>query len=383
MTNQEKLGYVVRQERYDGRFGPEIDLGLGTSPIGPAPELHQPLKDRDPYFELSRYSEDPLHVATRQLIVDALGLKGVDYQAIVFDGNGSYGAGDEVIRYLTLRGFHPVYVSSYSFPNVSQWVERHGNSYLPIVDLINLHPSSSWQKILESEDSKFNNAIVYLDYPNNPFGYTNLYLLKEIILKVGRSGGVALVDLAFGEVLGDEFNQIIQMTVDHGGVALCSLSKTQGLPGLRTGYAIMSNRFLDDGYNGGQRLVFGLNREAEFVYQLLFTKGKDGNYLARIHAERVARYNIETNQLFYDGLSRLGLTVALTDLKTSIQVIISNLPDFYQRLSYVGIRSESLADYKVTLGGKEGYSDSAVRLLTPPPGMVDEVLRRIEIAINL
>jgi histidinol-phosphate/aromatic aminotransferase/cobyric acid decarboxylase-like protein len=383
MANQEKLGYVVRQEKYDGRFGSEIDLGLGTSPIGPAPELLQPLKSRDPYFELSRYPEDPLHVATRQLIIDALGLKGVDYQAIVFDGNGSYGAGDEVIRYLTLRGFHPVYVSSYSFPNVSQWVERHGNSYAPIVDLINLHPSSSWQKILESEDSKFNNAIVYLDYPNNPFGYTNLDLLKEIILKVGRFGGVALVDLAFGEVLGDEFNQIIQLTIDHGGVALCSLSKTQGLPGLRTGYAIMSNRFLDDGYNGGQRLVFGLNREAEFVYQLLFTKGKDGNYLARIHAERVARYNIETNQLFYDGLSRLGLTVAPTDLKTSIQVIISNLPDFYQRLSYVGIRSESLADYKLTLGGEEGYSDSAVRLLTPPPGMVDEVLKRIEIAINL
>jgi histidinol-phosphate/aromatic aminotransferase/cobyric acid decarboxylase-like protein len=383
MADQEKLGYVVHQEKYDGRFGPEIDLGLGASPIGPAPELHQPLKDRDPYFELSKYPEDPLHVATRQLIIDALGLEGVDYQAIIFDGNGSYGAGDEVIRYLTLKRFGPVYVSSYSFPNVFQWVERHGNSYVPIVDSNNLHPSSSWKKILESEGSKFNNTIVYFDYPNNPFGYTNLDLLKEIILKVGKSGGIALVDLAFGEVLGDEFNQIIQMTIDHGGVALCSLSKTQGLPRSRTGYAIMSNRFLNDGYNGGQRLVFGLNREAEFVYQQLFAKRNDGNYLARVHAERVASYNIETNQLFYDGLNRLGLTVAPTDLRTSIQVIISNLSDFYQRLSRVGVKGESLADYKVTLGGEEGYSDSAVRLLTPPPKMIDEVLRRIEIAINL
>lgn len=382
---ESKTGYVTTSQikEYQGEYGPIIDLGLGTSPIGPAKELEEPLRQRNPFYELAKYPTDPLHVHTRKLLLDGIGIKGLTYESVIFDGNGSYGAGDEVVRFLAKEGCRQILAPVYSFPNVAQWAHRHCVGYIPIHSSNNLDPLSSIYQILKL-GKQLENAIVYLDYPNNPFGIADPDLMRTLVLHVVQNGGVPLIDLAFGEVLGEEFKEAIQFVVDNGGIALGSLSKTQGLPGLRTGYAILSKKFTTDGYNGGERLVFGINGEAEFVYNQLFFPDNQGNCLAKIHAQRVAKYNRQTNLILYQMLKNLGLQVLPTDLRTQIQVIhAENLPDFYQRLRRVGIITESLADYQITLGGRMGYKNSAVRMLTPGPGQLDEVIKRIQIALAL
>lgn len=384
---EKERGYVTSSalKEYQGEYGPIIDLGLGTSPIGPTKEIRQPLRERDPFWELAKYPEDPLHLETRQLLLDGIGIQGLGSESVIFDGNGSYGAGDEIIRFLKNQGYDKVLVPVYSFPNVSQWAVRHKVEYIPVSPRgDDLNPLSSVKQMLEFEDLA--GFIVYLDYPNNPFGIANPELTRKLVDHVANNGGVPVIDLAFGEVLGEEFRMAIQYTVDNGGIALGSLSKTQGLPGLRTGYAILPRQFTENGYNGGERLVFGLNREAEYVYNLLFSPldNENGDCLAKIHARRVAEYNQTTNAYLYQRLQQLGLTVAPTDLRTPIQVIISNRKDFYERLRKVGIITESLADYKITLPpGIIRYENSAIRMLTPRPDQIEEVVRRIEVALTL
>lgn len=378
---EQKTGYVTSHIEYDGRNGPEINLGLATSPIGPAPELREPLRLRDPLFELSQYPQDPVHRETREIIINGIGLENVGYQSVIFDANGSYGAGDEVVRYLSNLNYKKILVPHYSFPNVAQWATRQDVSYHTL-ETNDLNPLASLEAVLTADENLLEGAIVYVDYPNNPFGLADSELVRAVIDKTSDNGGVPLIDMAFGEVLGEEFRNAMQYTIDHGGIVLSSLSKTQGLPGLRTGYGILPKKFTDNGYNGAQRMVFGLNREAEYAYGLLFTKGDDKNCLARVHAERVARYNSETNAKLITNLNVLGLTVMPTDLRTPIQTVVSDKPDFYKRLGREGIVTESLNDYTITLGGLEGYGNSAVRILTPKPGELEEVVSRVEKAIK-
>lgn len=376
----EEVGYVTTHHEYDGRNGRLIDLGLGTSPIGPAPELREPLRQRDPFYDLSQYSPDPLHTDTRELVIQRIGLNDLDNNCVVFDGNGSYGAGDEVVRYLHLKGRDKLIVPNYSFPNVAQWTERHGVAHSPL-DTEHLNPISSLERVLEL--TELEKAIVYIDYPNNPFGLGEPGLVRQVVDHVSQSGGIPIVDLAFGEVLGDEFRSAIQYTIDRGGVCLASLSKTQGFPRARAGYAILPPALTQNGYSGSQRMVFGLAGESEFICQQLFSPDGNGSCLAKTHADRVAAYNSLTNSKLIGGLESLDLEVKPTDLRTPIQVVVSQLPDFNQRLIREGIVTESLHDYRVTLGnGLKGYDHSAVRMLTPRSGEIEEVLRRVELALR-
>lgn len=385
-SRSEALGYVGsgNEKLYDGNNGPEIDLGLGNSPIGAARELKDLLHQRNPYEDLTRYPKDPFHTETAQIIIDGIGLQGVKPDAIVFNGNGSYGAGDELIRYFKSTGINKLYAPSYSFPNVHQWTERHNMEYIPVVTE-ELNPISAQEHIIQMRNQDLKDSVVYIDYPNNPFGIASPQLVRNIVNKVEKAGGIPLVDLAFGEVLGDEYREMIQYVYDHNGAVLGSISKTQGLPSLRCGYAILAEKYTNDGFSKNKRLVFGLNHEAETVLQVLYSKSsQDSKTLAQIHADRVSSYNIETNRRLYEVLQSLDLIVAPTNLETQIQVLISNYPDFYQRLRKQGLITESLKDYGTTLGkdSVRGYGDSAVRLLTPKPGELDEIIRRIALAIQ-
>lgn len=383
-TNHSAEGYVTSRIDYDGRNGPLIDLGLGKSPIGAAPELKRLLADRDPLNDLVDYDPDPFHTQTRKLIADSTGIPNISAEAIVLNGNGSYGAGDEVVRYLALKGKTQIIVPNYSFPNVAQWAERHGLNYKAVNGgntPPHLNPISSQMRMLEMSGHDIRNSIIYIDYPNNPFGIAVYPLVSEIIKQVSKNGGTPLIDLAFGEVLGDEYSQIMRETLDAGGICLGSLTKTQGLAKLRTGWAILPSVFTSNGYSGSQRLVFGINHEADLVCKTLFAS-KNGSCLAQVHAKRVAEYNIKTNKILYRELEKLGLTVLPSLLQTSIQVVASPIPDLYQRLMTQGIKSESLQDYSGTLSGRIGLGHQAVRLLTPPPGTLDEVVDRFNKATH-
>ncbi|QQS39572.1 pyridoxal phosphate-dependent aminotransferase [Candidatus Woesebacteria bacterium] len=379
-------GYVnAHRAEYDGRYGPEINLGLANSPIGPEAGLEKALRERDPVKELASYPSDPYHDETREALIDTFGLVGIGKEAVVFSGNGSYGAGDEVINYLAKEGVGRVFAPIYSFPNVAQWTgRRKGIAYTPVIANGSLHPDDSLELMSQMQPNKLRGNSVYIDYPNNPTGDANPTLVRKVVDNVGHAGGIPIVDMAFGETLGDEFGNIAQYTLDRGGIVLGSLSKTQGMPGLRTGYAILSPQHTSNGYSGNQRLVFGLSGESEFVYRYLLTRDKYGVHPAKRHAKAVAEYSANTNTQLYDGLRQAGLHILQTDIRTPIQVVASTIhSDLYQRLGRAGLVTESLADYGITTGNAHGYGDSAVRMLTPSPGQVEEVLRRVEIAVNL
>lgn len=374
-------GYVTKRLAiYDGRNGSEIDLGLAINPIGAAPELREALKNRDAFSSLCVYPIDPLHSETCQVLIEGMGLQGVSSNAVLFIDNGSYGAGDEMMRFLSQLNYHEVLVSTYSFPNVVQWAKRHKILYTPLPTVVE-DPLASLQKVLKMDKSRLYKRIVYIDYPNNPFGVANPELLRNIIDYTIGYEGIPLVDLAFAEILGAEFKDAIQYTLIKGGVVIGSLSKTQGLPGLRTGYAILPQILIEEKFLEEQRLVFGLNSEAEFIYQQLF-KYYQGETLAQKHSRRVASYNVKVNEQLMRELKSFGLHVGVTDLRTPIQVIISNDNQFYQKLAREGIKTTSLKDYSVSLASGSGFSDSAVRMLTPKSENLEEVLRRIHKALN-
>jgi histidinol-phosphate/aromatic aminotransferase/cobyric acid decarboxylase-like protein len=373
-------GYVTREAgSYDGRNGPPLDLGLAVSPIGPAPELQESLRQRDPLRELSAYPDDPYQRETRAIVLKGIGVEGLTPESLLFAGNGSYGAGDEVIRYVHHLGYTTVFVPAYSFPNVSQWAARHLVEHSPLHPVAH-HPLVSLQQVLSMNRDTLRGTIIYVDYPNNPFGSADPEVLRRVVDHVVAMQGLPLVDLAFGEVLGDEWHQAMQYTLSRGGICLGSLSKTQGLPGLRAGYALLPPD-LASGYAGAQQLVFGISSEADYIYRRLFECGRDGSTLARRHAEQVARYNVETNAQLVERLQRLGLEVGGSDPRTPIQVVISPDAHFHQKLLQQGIITESLRDYRITLGDGPGYQDAAVRMVTPGPGQLEEVLRRIALAM--
>lgn len=375
-----ETGYIDSSIDYDGRNGEIIRLGLAASPIGSSPELELPLQSRDARGALSEYNPDVYHNRTKRLLIEALGLTNINESCIEFNGNGSYGAGDEMFRLLRSMGFAEVLVPTYSFPNVAEWSIRQGIAYTPLVT-DSLYPLESVKTVLGMGE-ELDHKIVYLDYPNNPFGQVDSQLMREVVAHVSEQGAIPLIDMAFGEVLGDEFKDGIQFVLDHGGIVLSSLSKTQGLPALRAGRAFISPRIVESFYHGGQRLVFGMTQEAQFIHELLYTSRNGGSYLAQIHAKNVADYCETTNSQLVSELENLGLVVASSSPRVPIQVVIAQgIPDFYSRLAREGLETESLSDYQVTIGNNRGFGGSAVRMLTPEPGKLKEVIRRVKIAV--
>jgi len=382
-------GYVANglPVPYHEEYGQIIDLGLAANPCGAAikaSDLHALVTTKN----LSEYDEDVHHKDIKKLLIEGIGLQNITYESVIFHPNGSYGAGDEVVRelshYLSENGRRViVYAPTYSFPNVAQYTVRHNADYKPLPCGDTLFQEGSLMRVLQM-NSDLRDNIVYIDYPNNPSGVANGELLRDVISHVHDHKGIPFVDLAFGEVLGDEFRDAMQFTIDRGGICVGSLTKTQGLPALRAGYIIASPEFSKTLFiEDYTQLVFGLSVQAKRAFEILFAKQENEETEAQIYAKKAAGYNICTNGVLYEALHRVGLRVAPTTKETPIQVVQGE-GDIYRRLATVGIKTESLKDYSCTLPeGADGYGDSAVRILTPRIGMLDETLERIDLAMSL
>jgi len=388
----EKTGYVASglPVPYKKEYGPVVDLGLAANPLGPAVKAGN-LTRHTFTKHLARYDSDVHHKDVKELIIAGIGLRGIDDKCVILHPNGSYGAGDEVVRALSnharreLNHQLVVYAPSYSFPNVQQYTARHGAEYRPLPSGKDLFQSESLKSVLAMGSTLLKDNVVYIDYPNNPTGMADASLLRRVVGHVNKNGGVPFVDLAFGEVLGDEFRDAIQYTLDRGGVCVGSLTKTQGLPALRAGYMILNKQLAEVLYNGDTRLVFGLPAHVKQAYQLLFPhKGYSRETLAQKHGRASAKYNRETNGQLYDSLKKVGVGLAPTIPETPIQVLINQGDNLYARLACTGIKSESLAEYSGTLKRPElGFANSAVRVLTPRVGELKSVIVRIQKAMDL
>src|SRR5258708_26002038 len=100
------VGYVgsISTDLYDGRDGLMIDLGLATSLIGPAPELAVVWQQRNALQHLAAYAPDPYHRETQRIVLDGLGFPDLPPESLLF-AQGSYGVGDEIIRYAYAREY--------------------------------------------------------------------------------------------------------------------------------------------------------------------------------------------------------------------------------------------------------------------------------------
>lgn len=378
-------GYVTHEHHtVTCEHGEIINLGLGTSPIGAAPELKLRLARRDLVGDLEEYSEDPFHTKTKGFLLNYIGVS-AETRQVVFGGNGSYGTGDEVIRYLSRsHNCNRIITLPYSFPNTSQWAIRHG-----LDSTCHGTVERSWEENLATltQRNDLAGSVVYIDYPNNPSGQSGSSLLNELIPFIANRGGVPFIDMAFAEVLGDEFKNVAKTTLNNQGIIIGSVSKTQGLPGLRAGWIILSEEHINNGYTPEQQLVFGINREAEEVMQALYSNlQQDGSQttLADVHARRVSNHNVVVNQELSRTVTELGLHLLPSDLRTSIQVIYDpGGRNLYNAFMQAGIIIESLKDYDSTLPShRNGYGNSAIRILTPNFSKLDMVLDRIGLAVR-
>jgi len=377
-----RSGYVVSKIAYSGEYGPELDLGLATSPIGAYPEVLESIQSILGMDELSVYDRDPYSHESGSLVVSRYELENVTSSDVIFHPNGSYGMGDEMVRFLSSLGYSRILVTPYSFPNVAEWAKRHSVAYIPLpVDGNGLCDSYSY--LMKMDPTDLNRAIVYLDCPNNPTGLADVATVIRVMEYIQECGAIPMLDVAFGEVLMEDCSRLMQCAVDCGGVAIGSLSKVQGLPSVRAGMAVMNNSLACAYNQGGHRLVFTLTGLQKTALNYLYRPhGNNGACIGDEQAQRVADYCYRTNSSMIPALERLGLTILQTDLRTPIQVIVASVMDLYQRLARVGIKTESLQDYQVTLGERLGYGNSAVRLVTPGLDQLDEVIRRIKIALS-
>ncbi|KKQ92372.1 MAG: hypothetical protein UU16_C0017G0004 [Candidatus Woesebacteria bacterium GW2011_GWA2_40_7] len=388
--NKKSEGYVATglPVEYRGEYGQIIDLGLAANPSGAAFDAKK-LADLTSTKQIAEYDEDVHHSDIKDLLIEGIGLKNIGNESVIFHPNGSYGAGDEVIRALSNHSHQQgktltVYVPTYSFPNVEQYAARNNARYVPVISDKSFLQSDSLNAVLDMKSNQLSGNVVYVDYPNNPSGVANKDLLRKVVNHVSFHGGIPFVDLAFGEVLGDEFKDGIQYTIDRGGVCVGSLTKTQGLAALRAGYILMNPGLSKNLYSKGEKLVFGLPAHVKNAYTLLFT-GSEGKTLARAQALKAINYNHQTNSKLYEALTNLGLKIAPTIYETPVQIVANANDDLFTRLACVGIKSESLNEYSNTLGkeASKGYGNQAVRILTPRVGMLEETIKRFRVAMQL
>jgi len=385
-TNGGDLGYVgashpellaVGFEKH----GSIIDSKLGSNPTGFPRELsiafctHMQSEGVTPddmgqaiIKAGEKYSDDVFGKEPKKTLIDYYGFT-MSESAIEFHPNGSYGAGDEIVRLISMLELaNRVIATPQSFPNVAQYCARHSIGY-EVLRNGTLSPLDSIRRLINSGDD-LSGAILYLDTPNNPYGQVDMQLTADAIDYAARFGARTFVDLAYADVLGAEsMRQLVEHTISKGGFAVGSLSKTFGLAGHRIGWTVMPNDIAENHYNGSQRLVFGINSVSSTLLQLLMSKDTEGGSIAQRHTEMVINNNVIINTAMYAELSDLGITVHPTDLRVPIQVISDGRDDFFQRIMREGVELESLEDYNGTIPkGMEAYAlgNSAVRLLTPP-----------------
>lgn len=387
--NSNAKGYVAAglPVKYTGEYGPVIDLGLAANPSGAALS-EENIHSLTSTGQLQEYDSKVHHEDIKELLLDGIGIKGLSPNEVIFHPNGSYGAGDEVVR--ALSGYlsekynkkPTLLVTSYSFPNVNQYTIRHRMDYEPLPKGDTIFQEGSLRKLLEMQQGDLKGNVVYIDYPNNPTGIANPELLRKSVTHVKRMGGIPFVDVAFGEVLGEEFKRIIQYTVDNGGVCVGSLTKTQGLPALRAGYIILNKDLGKSLYNGNTRLVFGLPAHVKNAYMMLFDQSR-GLTIAEKQSQKAIIYNSQTNKIFYQFLSEMGIKMAPTNLETPIQLLYKTDDNLFVRFASAGIKTESLDDYKGTVPkGEVGLGKTGIRILTPRNGQLEETMDRINTAMK-
>ena len=108
---------------------------------------------------------------------------------------------------------------------------------------------------------KFNPAIIFLAYPNNPTG--NLWSKKDIIEIIKQSNGIVVIDEAYGAFSGESF--ISEIGRFENLVIMKTLSKI-GFAGIRVGYLLGENSLISN--INKLRLPFNINSVSQKISEI-------------------------------------------------------------------------------------------------------------------
>ena len=108
---------------------------------------------------------------------------------------------------------------------------------------------------------KFNPAIIFLAYPNNPTG--NLWSKKDIMEIIKQSNGIVVIDEAYGAFSGESF--ISEIGRFENLVIMKTLSKI-GFAGIRVGYLLGENSLISN--INKLRLPFNINSVSQKISEI-------------------------------------------------------------------------------------------------------------------
>ena len=178
-----------------------------------------------------------------------------------------------------------------------------------------------------------------------------------------------LLDVAFGEYILKESQKIAHLVLNAGGVVIGSISKMQGLPGSRIGYAIFSET-LTTKYkkiSGDDRLLLDINSIGNEIIHKLFVGNSLKRSKAQEYAEESAKEIRNINKEIDEVLKNNGLITLSHNGYVPIRAVYGpEIQNLKQWFSDKGILVESLSDYASTIP-KSSRIDlkKYVRMLVP------------------
>jgi aspartate/methionine/tyrosine aminotransferase len=324
----------------DGKF----DIDLGESGI----QFHH-LHDLDLSENCHlNYEQDRGDIATRKVIASLYGLTAQDItithgsqEALYLLYNSVLGAGDHVIA--TVPGWQ----QSWAIPE-----------YLGCcVDKLRLSPQDNYDLDLDEVDRLINHRtkMIIITNPNNPtavsFGFEKLTKL----CKLAHAKEILVV--ADEEYFTDYKNSLVKHFAN--AVAVHSLSKVYGFPGLRLGFLISTNRNITEA-------VVNFKRYTTVSNSSLCTK--------------LAQQVFDKHQLYlqkYREMCSTGLKILQDELKeiTSFEIVPShNMPFVYIKtptINSANFAKQLLEDFRTLIMPAEVFDDQqSIRVSIARPSSI-------------
>jgi histidinol-phosphate aminotransferase len=265
-------------------FNPEniIKLGSNENPLGPSPLAIQSVQEN--LHLMHQYPESNLDDLKLQIASYA----GVRPSMVIVGGDGA----DEILDVLgktliELGDEFIIHRPSYMYYEFT--FKAHGG--VPISAKWDLEKNQlDLQSVLDAISTR--TKIIFLCTPNNPTG--GLIDKKDIETVLKSTDALVVVDEAYFEFSGVNNVELLE---DHENLfILRTFSKVMGLAGMRIGYGIGNEKFIE--YMHRVKPVFSLTKLSQIAASATLL---DTEYI-----KKSTEYSIESRKLLYQSMAKLA-----------------------------------------------------------------------------
>jgi histidinol-phosphate aminotransferase len=259
-----------------------IKMGSNENPLGPSPMAVQAVKKN--LNLMHQYPESNLDYLKMQIASYA----SVRPSMIILGGDGA----DEILDVLGKTLIEPgdefiVHRPSYMYYEFT--LKAHGG--VPISAIWDIEKNHlNLQSVLDAISPK--TKIIFLCTPNNPTG--GLIDKKDIKTVLNSTDALVVVDEAYFEFSGADNIELLE---EHENLfILRTFSKVMGLAGMRIGYGISNEKFIE--YMHRVKPVFSLTKLSQIAASATL---HDTEYI-----KKSAEHSIESRELLYQSMSKLA-----------------------------------------------------------------------------